>query len=234
MTRLARRGNIAASSGAGFTPAVITLIQQVASDATTGSRSSLVATVGVTTTVGHVLILRALSNSQVTAVVDSQSNGWTVDSSQVSNGNWVTFASCTITVPLASSDTITTTLAATTSYHGLVVDEWSNISTTSRFGSASAVAAVSNTTSRATNSITVTKGALVLGVWDITGADASFAAGNGYTGLPTAKLTTAGNYSLEGEYAIDSGSGGTYAPAATGSSGTYRGAAAYYKAAPAP
>jgi hypothetical protein len=206
----------------------VSFIQEVAKDATTGSTATPAATLTATPTAGNRLIARIAANGTVSSVTDSKGNTWTLDVSQTTASPYWALASCVPTTALVTGDVVTAHLSGATSIHGIVIDEWSNVAA---FGASTAIVG-GTTTTRTTNAITVPGGALVLGAWTTTSVDSSFSPGSGYTGFHTANLTLSGGASaMEGEYQIDSGSGGTYTPTATGSSATQRGESAYYIAA---
>jgi hypothetical protein len=202
-------------------------VQEVAKDVTTGSTSTPAATLSVTPTAGNTLIARIAGNLAISSVTDSKGNTWTVDVNQVTASPFFALASCTPVTPLVSGDVVTAHLTGATALHGIVVDEWHNIAT---FGSSTALL-TGTSTNRTTNTITVPGGAVVFGVWTTLSLDTAFTSGSGYTAFHTGALALSGGAtSLEGEYQIDSGSGGSYSPAATGTSANQRGVSAYYAA----
>lgn len=205
----------------------ITFAQQVALGLTTGSTAAPTATLSATPTAGHTLILRYAGNQIVSSVTDSKGNTWTLDAPGNTATPYVALAHCVPTTALVTGDVVTVNLAGATSFHGIVIDEWVGVGS---FGSITAIVGGATTT-RTTNPITAPPNALVFGIWSTTTAETGFSAGAGYTGFASGAITlTGGGLSLEGEYLVDSGSGGTYTPTATGSSSTQRGFSAYYTA----
>ena len=229
MIGIARRGSLAAARQAQLASGTITFVQEVVQEHATGSTATPTATLAVNTTVGNFLILRFTGNASLNSISDSKGNTWQIDN-LAHNNLYLAIASCKLTTALQSGDTITANMAATTSFHGFVADEWGGLNTSTWYGGASTLFSATST-SRTTNSIAVGPKNLVIGLWGVGAVETAWTpdSGAGYQSFNTPVLTTAGSWALEGGYLIDSGSGGAYSPDATGVSHNYNGFAAYYR-----
>jgi hypothetical protein len=209
----------------------VTLVGQRAVQTASGSTNAPSAAITAATTVGDVLVMRFFANADVTGVTDSRGNTWTVDVKD--HGTiYMGFASCTVETAHVAGDTIALNLAANTSYHGFVIDEWSGVNATSRFGGASAALVSTTEAARETDPVTVPDGALVFGMWVCNGTDATFTADTGYTAFPIYAGQGSPQHALDAAYQI-AADAGTFAPSGTGANQHYDGLATYYKAAPA-
>lgn len=116
----------------------IAFVQNVASGGTSVSATTLVITVGVTTTVGNHLCLSHVQSADpqrsISSLTDSKGNTWQIDHAPVTVAGLSAtgfIASCKITTALVSGNTITVVLSGNTSqamscqeYSGLAAASW--------------------------------------------------------------------------------------------------------------
>lgn len=111
-------------------------VQQVASGGNAGATATVVLTLGaVATTAGnHMILCAAARQGNITGVTDSKGNTWQIDEHVVVSGATTAIASCRITTPLVSADTITVTMngsaglaASVAEFSGLAATGWADV-----------------------------------------------------------------------------------------------------------
>jgi hypothetical protein len=210
----------------------VAFVQEVAKGTASGTTTTPTLTIGagITTTPGNHLLLRLGLNKQPTGITDSQGNTWTLD--HVYNRNqWTGFASCKPATPLGAGDTIVITMAASNAIHTAVVEEWSGLDPDTWYGGGDDgwFQAGSGTSRQVSEALTVPAGGVVFGAWTAQTGSETVTPGTGFSLAHSPYVNLNGvSYSLETVQAIDSGSGSSYQPSATGASVHSEGCAAYY------